>query len=142
MEISDVKKKLLETVERARRTSADRRARADEAGRAYAVFLDTIAVPLLRQIANVLRAEGYLFQLFTPGGSVRLMSERSQQDFIELTLDSTGDTPVVMGRVSRARGSRVLASESPIRADAAIEDLTEQDVLAFVMRALEPFVEK
>ena len=60
METSDVRKRLLATVDRARRAAADRRARADEASREYSVFLEQMAVPLFRQVANSLRADGYL----------------------------------------------------------------------------------
>src|ERR1700687_2464389 len=108
METSDVRKRLLATVDRARRAAADRRARMDEASREYSIFLDQVAVPLFRQLANVLKAHGYPFSLFTPGGSVRLMSERSSADYIELALDSTDDPPRGVGRSSRGRGQRVV----------------------------------
>lgn len=142
MEISDVKKRVLETIDRARRTSAARRARVDEAAREYEAFLDRIAVPIFRQIANVLRAEGHLFNVFTPGGSVRLMSDRSAEDYIELRLDTEGDDPRVIGHASRSRGRRVRESEWPLADSGAIRDLTEDDVLRFVMKELEPFVER
>ena len=90
----------------------------------------------------MLRAEGYLFNVFTPGGSVRLMSDRSAEDYIELTLDLTGDVPRVVGHASRSRGRRVTESEQPIAEPDAIRDLTEDDVLRFVMKELEPFVER
>ena len=77
MEISDVRKRVLETIDRAKRAAAERRVRADEAAREYGVFLERVAVPLFHQLAGALRAEGYLFNVFTPGGSVRLMSDRS-----------------------------------------------------------------
>ena len=142
MEISDVKKRVFETIDRAKRNGADRRTRTDEAGREYEVFLTQIAVPLFRQVANVLRAEGYVFNVFTPGGSVRLMSDRSAQDFIELVLDATEDQPRVTGRASRGRGGRVLESEQPIGPPGPVRALTEDDVLKFVMKHLEPFVER
>ena len=142
MEISDVKKRVLDTIDRAKRASAARRARVDEAAREYEVFLAQIAVPMFRQIANVLRAEGHLFNVFTPGGSVRLMSDRSAEDYIELRLDTEGDDPRVIGHASRSRGRRVRESEWPLADSGAIRDLTEDDVLRFVMKELEPFVER
>ena len=99
-------------------------------------------IPNDRQIANVLRAEGYLFNLFTPGGSVRLMSDRSAEDYLELFLDTTEDPPRVTGRASRRRGSRVLESERPIGSPGPLRALTEEDVLGFVTKELEPFVER
>jgi len=142
MEIADVKKRLLQTVDRARRQAAERRTRTDDAERAYAVFLNQIAVPLFRQVGNVLRAEGFAFTVFTPGGSVRLMSDRSAEDYLELILDTTEDPPRVTGRASRSRGRRVLESERPIGSPGPLRELTEDDVLGFVMKELEPFVER
>ena len=142
MQISDVKKQVLQAIDRAKRGAAERRTRTDEAAREYEVFLEAVAIPLFRQVANVLRAEGYLFNVFTPGGSVRLMSDRSAEDYIELRLDTTGDVPRVVGHASRSRGRRVTESEQPIAEPDAIRDLTEDDVLRFVMKELEPFVER
>ena len=71
MEVSDVRKQVLATIERAKRLEAERRARSDEAARAYPVFLERIAVPLFRQVANILKAERYAFSVFTPTDGVR-----------------------------------------------------------------------
>jgi hypothetical protein len=139
MEISAIRKRINETIERAKRRAADRRARADEAGRAYDRFLETIAVPLFRQVANVLRADGHLFNVFTPSGSVRLMSDRHAEDFIEIFLETAGDHPFVLGHTSRSRGRRVDESERALGDPAT---LTDEDVLAFLLKELEPFVER
>ena len=141
MEISEVKRRVGETIERAKRGAADRRARADEAAREYAEFLDRIAVPLLRQTANVLKAQGYPFTLFTPGGSVRLISERQPADYVEVTLDTTGDEPAVMGRSGWARGRRIVEAERAI-GTGPVRSLDEEDVLGFLLKALEPLVER
>lgn len=142
MEISDVRKRVLETVTRAKRAAAERRARADEAAHEYTAFLERVAVPLFRQLGNVLRAEGYPFNVMTPGDSVRLVSDRSPTDYIELFLDTSGEAPRVVGRTSRGRGSRVLQSEQPLADHGPVRDLGEDDVLRFVMEALTPFVER
>ena len=139
MEIADVKKRVLQTIDHARRQAIERRARTDDAERAYALFLSQIAVPLFRQVGNVLRAEGFSFTVFTPGGSVRLMSDRAAEDYVEVVLDANGGEPRVTGRASRRRGGGVVVSEQAIGAPAA---LTEDDVLTFVMKGLEPFVER
>jgi hypothetical protein len=141
MEVSIVRQRLREAIERARRSAAARRARADEAARDYERFLDQVATPLFKQVANVLRTEGYPFTVFTPSGSVRLMSDKSAEDFIELTLDSAGDEPRVIGHTSRARGRRVIEAERPI-ANRAVGELTDEDVLGFLSVELEPFVER
>ena len=141
MEVSEVRKRLLHTMERARRAAAERRAGGDQASRDYDVFLERIAGPLFHQMAAALRAEGYVFNVFAPGGSVRLMSERAAEDYIELALDVSGPEPRVVGHSSRIRGRRVLESEGPI-ADVAIRDLTDEHVLQFVLKEIEPFVER
>lgn len=139
MEISDVKRRVVETIDGAKRRAADRRVRVDEATKTYEAFLNRIAVPMFRQVANVLKAEGYPFAVFTPGTSVRLSSDRASEDYIELALDTSGDTPTVIGHTRRNRGRRVLESERALGDPAA---LTEDDVLAFVVKELEPFVER
>ena len=50
--------------------------------------------------------------------------------------------PMAIGHASRSRGRRVVESERPIRAGAAVRDLTEDDVLGFVLKELEPLVER
>ena len=139
MEISDIKRRVLDTIDRARRLAADRRARNDEAAREYETLLDRTAVPIFKQVAAVLRAEGFVFTVFTPGGSVRLMSDRATEDYIELALDTSGNEPLVIGHTSRSRGRRVVESEQSIGPPTT---LTENDVLSFVLKALEPLVER
>ena len=134
MEIADVRKRILGTIERAKQRAAERRARTDEAARAYSTFLESTAIPLFRQAANVLRAEGYQFSASTPSGAVRLMSERTAEDFIEIVLDTNGETPQVVGHTSRARGRRVVESERPIGDPARLD---EKDVLEFLTKELE-----
>jgi hypothetical protein len=142
VEVSDVRKRVKETMERAKRQTAERRTRNDEAAREYERFLEGIAVPLFRQIGNVLRAEGYTFTVSTPGGGVRLASDRSGGDYLELRLDTEGHTPQVLIHSSRGRGRRVIDSETPIGAGASIANLVEEDVLVSVLTELEPFVER
>ena len=141
MEVSEVRKQVLAAIERAKRTTAGRRARADEASHEYPVFLEQIAVPLFKQVANILKAHTYNFSVFTPSGSVRLMSEKSSDDYIELLLDTSGDEPLVIGHVNRGRGHRILESERPI-GTGPIRELTEEQVLEFLMKELERFVDR
>ena len=93
-------------------------------------------------VAGVLRAEGHAFQVFTPAGGLRLTSERAADDFVELMLDASSDPPVVMARINRGRGSHLLTAERPIREGAAVEELTDEDVLSFLLAEIVPFVQK
>lgn len=141
MEISTVRQRVREAVERARRQAASRRTRTDAASRAFDAFLSATAVPLVRQLANVLRADGYLFNVSTPSGSVRMMSERSAEDFIEISLDGAADPPRVIAHTSRSRGRRVVDAEQVIASgDPAL--ITEEELLAFLLKEIEPFVER
>ena len=139
MEIADIRKRINATIDRAKQRDAERRARTDEAARAYSTFLDTIAVPMFRQVVNVLRADGYPFGLFTPSGSVKLVSDRTAEDSIEILLDTTGDKPLVMGHTTRSRGGRVKESDRIVGEPGT---LTEGDLLDFLMKELEGLVSR
>lgn len=141
METSVLRKRLTDTIEAAKRTAATRRTRAEDASRAYAQFLDLVAVPLFRQVANILKASGYAFSVFTPSGSVRLMSDRNAEDYIELSLETSGEEPMVVGLSRRARGRRVIENERAI-AELSVAHLTEDHVLEYLLKELEPFVER
>jgi hypothetical protein len=139
MEVSLVRRRLNETIERAKRRAADRRARSDAAGVAFGRFLENTAIPLFRQIANILRADGYPYTVNTPSGSVRLTSDRRAEDFVEVTLDSSGDEPHLVLHSSRSWGGGVMESEKGIGDP---EKLTEDELLTAVLNELERFVEK
>jgi hypothetical protein len=119
MEVSEVRKQVLAGIERAKRAAAEQHARADEAERSYPGFLSRTAVPMFRQVAGALKAEGYHFTVFTPGGGVRLMSDKNSEDFIELSLDTTGEQPVVLGHAKRAAVASSRASTRLPRAPSA-----------------------
>lgn len=140
MEVSDVRKQLLQTIDRAKRAAAERRVQADAAARAYEEFLEKVATPVFRMFAMALKAEGHPFAVHTPAGGLRLASDRAGEDFIELALDTTIDPPAVIARVSRGRGHRVISTERPIREGTAVDRLTEDDVLEFLLGEIVAFV--
>ena len=141
MEIPEIRRRLRASIEAAKRDAQERRGRSDHAAKAYEEFLSERAVPLFHTVASALVAEGQRFKVFTPAGSVRLASEASGEDFIELVLDTTADPPVVVGRTSRGRGRRQIASERPVKDDIPIENLKDEDVLAFLLTELTPFLD-
>jgi hypothetical protein len=59
-----------------------------------------------------------------------------------LTLDPSSDPPSVLGRTSQGRGRRQVTSERALKENAAVADLTSEDVLAFVVDEIIPFVER
>jgi hypothetical protein len=126
----------------ARERAKRKREYAASAEAAYESFLTHIAVPLARQIAGSLKAENYAFTVSTPGRGLRLALDRGQDDFVELTLDSEAEPPTVTGRIRRTRGSRTLEEERPIRQGASPDQLSEDEVLEFLVTALEPWLER
>jgi hypothetical protein len=141
MEVSEVRRRVRAAIEAARQSAQERRARSDQAARDYEVFLER-AVPVFHTFASALGPEGFRFAVFTPAGAVRLASESSSGDFIELSLDTSADPPAVVGRTNRGRGRRLVTSERPIREGATVAQLTEEDVLEFLAIEIMPFVER
>ena len=142
MEVSDVRRQLRHALDRAKARAQHRRDQAGAAERAYATFLENVATPTARMVAGALKAEGLPFTVSTPSGAVRLASDHGRDDYIELTLDSSGDTPTVVGHVRRARGSRTIDDERPIKPGTGPQDVTDADVLQFLINALEPWLER
>ena len=142
MEVSEVRRQLRHAIDRAKARSQQKRQHAADAERAYAAFLADVATPTTRQLANVLKAEGYLFTVSTPSGGLRLASDRGRDDYVEFALDGSGDTPTVVGRIRQTRGSRTLEDERPIKPGAAPQELSDAEVLAFLDEALEPWLER
>lgn len=142
VEVGDVRRRLTAAIDRAKRTAQERRARAAEAEKAYQGFLQDVAVPVVRMMATALKAEGFLFTVSTPGGAVRLQSDKTRDDFIEIGFDATADPPEVVARVSRARGSRVLTDERPIKPGASPSAITDEDVVAFLLDAIDPWLQR
>src|SRR5690606_17422475 len=140
IEPSELRRRLRSAIDQARSNAAARRARSDAAQRDYEKFLEGIAVPVVQQFANVLSAEGHQFNVSTPSGSVRLSSASRTEDYIEIVLDTMEDPPEVVGRTSRGRGRRMIASERPVRDRTAVAELNEEDVLAFLLTEIVPFL--
>jgi hypothetical protein len=134
MDVSDLRKRILRALDDARKDATARRAVVDEASQAYATFLETHAIPVLKQALQVLRAEGQRFTLNTPADGPQLVSDASTNSFLEFALDISGPTPQVIGRVSLTRGRQGrVVEERPIAVGKAVADLTEDDVANFLV---------
>jgi hypothetical protein len=142
VEVSQVRKRLKAAIDASRDRAAARRNRIADAERAYEQFLTGVAIPVARQLANAMKSEGYSFTVFTPGNGLRLASERGRDDFIDVQLDATGETPEVMARVSRQRGSRTIDEEMPVKRGAVPDAISEDEFLDFLLGALEPWLER
>ena len=142
IETSELRRRLRSAIEQARSNAAAKRERSEAAARDFDRFLTTIAVPVVQQFANVLSGEGHQFHVATPPDSVRLTSAGSAEDYVEILLDPTEDPPEVVGRTSRGRGRRMITSERPVRERTAIAELNEEDVMAFLLTEIVPFVSR
>ena len=142
METSDVRKRIKDSLERARKAASERRTRNTEASASYEVFLQSAAVPVFQQAAGALKAEGYPFVVHTPAGSVRLASERSSHDFIDLRLDTSGSRPQVLVRIERLKGRETTSQERPLKPGALVNSLTEQDVLDAIAEGIVELIER
>ena len=142
VEVSLVRNRLNRAIEVARERAQQRRQRTAAAERAYDTFLQDIATPVTRLVANSLKVENHAFTVFTPGGGLRLASDRGRDDYVEFALDGSAEPPQVVGRIRRARGSRTLDEERPIKPGTLPEELSEEDVLTFLLDALQPWLER
>jgi hypothetical protein len=135
MDVSELRQKILRSIDEARRDASERRTVVDDARKAYGRFLSDVAVPLLRQSASVLNATGAVFSVNTPAESARLVADGTAATFLELELDTNREHPEVIGRVSVTRGGRrgQVVEERPIAAGKPVERITEDDVSQFLI---------
>ena len=134
MDVSDLRKRILRALDEARKDASSRRGVLDEAAVAYSTFLDTQAIPLLKQAVQVLKAEKQNFTVNTPADGARLVSEASPNTFLEFALDRTAAVPEVIGRVSLAHGRQGrIVEERPIAPGKSVADLTEDDIAQFLV---------
>ena len=89
LDAGEVRKRLRQTIEAAKREAAARRIALAGEQQAFDAFLENHAVPVLRHVASALKAEGHVFQVLTPAGTVRLQSDREQNDYLEIVLEAT-----------------------------------------------------
>jgi hypothetical protein len=141
LEVAHVRNQLRGAIEAARQQALARRQRLAAAEQSFAAFLER-ATPVLKQLTTALKAEGFAFTLFTPERALRLAYDRSRIDFVELTLETEGAEPGVLLRSSYGRGSRTVAEERPLKAGAAPDDITDDELLATMLQALAPWLER
>jgi hypothetical protein len=141
MDVSELRKRILRSLDDARKDAAARRVTIDQAAKAYEAFLNDIAAPLMRQAAQVLNATGEAFSVHTPAGSVRIVSDKSPETFFEVELDTAGSRTAVIGRTSHVGGRRgAIVEEQPIARGKSVEQLTEQDLSECLMSEIPKLV--
>ena len=137
-----MRKRLRDSIEEAQKGAVARRAANQEAIAAWEQVLERVVTPLLQQISQVLKSEGYAFRVITPAGTVRLTSERSADDYIEVGMDTSGPVPAVVARVQRTRGRERFNDEHIVASGDAIPGLSDERLLDLLTTMLGPFLER
>ena len=96
----------------------------------------------LTQFAQALKAEGFAFSVQTPASTVRLVSDRSSDNVIDIVLELGGPQPTVVVHSAYTRGRRQLEDERTLAQGDGIADLDGERVLAVLLDVIEPFVER
>ncbi|MDO8836487.1 MAG: hypothetical protein Q7V01_12875 [Vicinamibacterales bacterium] len=142
VEVSHIRRLVQGRLAEVKRVAAARRERIALAEREFAVFLPSMALPVFNAIAQALSAEGHPYRVTTPGGGVRMGSERSARNFVDLRLDTSTAEPNVVVEFSRERGHRVLVDERVLGSGKPVSALTEEDVVEFLVNAVGELVER
>src|SRR3954447_12980248 len=142
MEISLVRKRVRDGIEQAQKAAAARRAANQAATLAWEELRERMVAPMMQQVSQVLKSESHGFRVDTPAGTVRLSSERSADDYIDVTIDTSGPVPVVLARVNRARGRERFSDEHIVASGDGIPALSEEKLLDLLITSLGPFLER
>lgn len=142
LDTAEVNRRLTHHLADLQKASAKRRADIDEARQTFDSVLEREVAPTVRQLAQVLKSRGFNFNVQTPAGAVRLVSDRSSDDFIAVELDVTRRPPAVVAARQYTRGRRLIDDERIIREGEAIAALDAEHVLDTLLELIDPFVEK
>ncbi len=142
LETAEVRRQLTHRLAELRKAQAQRRTTADAARAAFENALEKEIAPTVRQFAQALKAEGFTFSVQTPASTVRLVSDRSSDNVIDIVLEVGSDQPTVVVRSAYSRGRRQLEDERTLAQGDAIASLDGERVLAVLLDVIEPFVER
>jgi len=142
LEVGQIRRRVQVRLSDIKQAAAVRREKVSAAERAFEPFLSNVAFPTLSAVAQSLSAEGYPYKVTTPGGAVRMTSDRSRRTYVEIRLDTTGAEPQVIAEMGRERGSHVFTDERPVAATTPIEAITDEQVLADLLELLPELIER
>lgn len=139
-ELTDLRRRVRQAIQDAKRKAADRRTARDEASKAWATAVAEVVEPEATVMAAALTGEGLPFRLETPRGTIRLVSERSADDYIEIVLDESDERemPEVIGRSVIGRGRQSVTVNEEVLG--APSDLAADRVAAFFLNAIGPWI--
>ena len=124
LDLADVRRQLRLAIDAAKRAAVAHRQESDEAARAFEFMLEHVAAPLFRQFTSALRAEGMLFRVVTPSGSVRIEAERSADNYLELALDVARRPVAVVLRRAYTRGHHIYSDDRVLAEGADLSTVT------------------
>jgi hypothetical protein len=142
LETAEVRRQLTHRLAELRKVQTQRRSSADAARAAFEGVLEREIAPTMRQFAQALKAEGFSFSVQTPASTVRLVSDRSSDNVVDIVLELNGPQPSVVVRTAYTRGRRQLEDERTLAQGDAIASLDGDRVLAVLLDVIEPFVER
>jgi len=142
MEVVQIRRRVQTTLADIKRAAGERREKVAAAERAFGTFLADVATPTVTAVAQSLSAEGHAYRVTTPGGAVRMASDRSNRTYLEIRLDTAGREPQLVAQIGRERGSRVLEDERPICEGLAIGAVTDEHLLAALLDLLPELIER
>jgi hypothetical protein len=135
MDVAALRKRMLRELDRPGATAAERRVSGDTARQQFARLLDTTIVPLLKQTADILKAEGSLCRVHTPSDHAQLAFDRSSEDFVEIMLD-TAMPPHVIGRSSARKRGGTVVEDRIIGVGKEIDEISDEDVVGYLLPEL------
>ncbi len=142
LDSAEVNRRLTHHLADLQKAAARRRGEVDAARKAFEDVLDREIAPTVRQLAQALKSRGFSFHVQTPAGAVRMVAERSSDDFIHVELDVTARPPAVVVKRQYTRGRRLIDDERVLAEGDAIASLDAARVLDVLLDLLVPFVEK
>ncbi len=142
LETADVRRQLTHRIAELKKAQAQRRQAIEAARVAFEQVLEREIAPTVRQFAQALKAEGFPFSVQTPASTVRLVSDRSSDNVIDVVLEPGGTQPAVVVRRAFSRGRRQLEDERVLAEGDAIAGIDGARVLAVLLDMVEPFVER
>lgn len=140
LEIGEVRRQVRLKIEALKHESLAHRAEASSASANFEPWLEGVAVPLFKQFVNALRAEGLQFRVLTPARRVRVEAERSQDDFLELSLDTERRPVAVVLRRSYTRGHHVFTDERVVSRGSDVTSVTAAQLLEKLVDDAAPFL--
>jgi hypothetical protein len=142
LETAEVRRQLTHRLAELKKAQVQRRGTADTARAAFDAVLEREIAPTVRQFAQVLKAEGFPFSVQTPASMVRMVSDRSSDNVIDIVLELGLPQPAVVARSAYTRGRRQIEDERTLAQGEGIATIDAERVLAVLLDMIEPFVER